>query len=115
VRAGVARVLLDAQAGDPKASQAVIETGKWMGRGAANLINIFNPDLVVFGGALRDVYLAAEAVVVRELHREALPQAGAEAAVVAAGLGTDSVLLGAAELAFADFLAGPMALVAAGA
>jgi predicted NBD/HSP70 family sugar kinase len=115
VRAGVARVLSDAQAGDPKASKAVMETGQWMGRGAANLINIFNPDLVVFGGALRSVYLAAEAVVLRELHREVLPQAGAEAAVVAAGLGADSVLLGAAELAFADFLAGPMALVAAGA
>jgi predicted NBD/HSP70 family sugar kinase len=115
VRAGVARVLSDAQAGDPKASKAVRETGQWMGRGAANLINIFNPDLLVFGGALRNVYLAAEAVVIRELRREVLPQAGAEAAVVAAGLGTDSVLLGAAELAFTDFLAGPMALVAAGA
>src|SRR5208282_5181305 len=115
VRAGVSRVLSDAQAGDPKASKAVTETGRWMGTGAANLINIFNPDLLVFGGALRNVYLAAEAVVVRELHRQVLPQAGAEAAVVAAGLGADSVLLGAAELAFADFLAGPMALVAAGA
>jgi predicted NBD/HSP70 family sugar kinase len=115
VRTGVARVLSDAQAGDPKASQAVMETGRWMGRGAANLINIFNPDLVVFGGALGNVYLAAEKVVLRELHREVLPQAGAEAAVVAAGLGADSVLLGAAELAFTDFLAGPMALVAAGA
>lgn len=104
---------MDAQAGDPKASLAVSETGKWMGRGAANLINIFNPDLLVFGGALRDVYLAAEVVVLRELRREVLPQAGAEAAVVAAGLGADSVLLGAAELAFGDFLAAPMALVAA--
>ncbi len=115
VRTGVARVLSDAQAGDPKACQALMETGRWMGRGAANLINIFNPDLVVFGGALGDVYLAAEKVVLSELHREVLPQAGAEAAVVAAGLGADSVLLGAAELAFADFLASPMALVAAGA
>ena len=113
VRAGVARVLSDAHAGDPKASKAVKETGQWMGRGAANLINIFNPDLLVFGGALRNVYLEAEAVVLRELHREVLPQAGAEAAVVAAGLGADSVLLGAAELAFTDFLAGPMAPVAA--
>ncbi|HUC15106.1 MAG TPA: ROK family transcriptional regulator [Acidimicrobiales bacterium] len=108
VRAGVSRVLSDAQVGDPKASKAVRETGQWIGRGAANLINIFNPDLVVFGGALRNVYLAAEAVVVRELQRQVLPQAGAEAAVVAAGLGADSVLLGAAELALADFLAGPM-------
>jgi hypothetical protein len=43
-----------------------------------------------------------------------LPQAGAEAAVVAAGLGAASVLVGAAELAFSDFLVSPKAAVAAG-
>jgi predicted NBD/HSP70 family sugar kinase len=85
-----------------------------MGRGAANLINIFNPDLVVFGGELRRVYLAAQSVVEHELRRQVLPQAGADVAVVAAGLGADSVLVGAAELAFADFLADPVGLVRAG-
>jgi hypothetical protein len=40
----------------------------------------------------------------------ALPQAGAEASVVVAGLGTDSVLVGAAELAFSAFLADPAAV-----
>ena len=90
------------------------ETGRWVGRGAANLINIFNPDVVVFGGALRNVFLAAEPVVMKELRRQVLPQAGAEATVVAAGLGAGSVLVGAAELAFSDFLVSPKAAVAAG-
>jgi predicted NBD/HSP70 family sugar kinase len=112
VQTAVARVLSDAGAGDPVAARAVRETGRWIGRGAANLINIFNPDVLVFGGALRNVFLAAEPVVTKELRRQVLPQAGAEAAVVAAGLGAGSVLVGAAELAFSDFLVSPKAAVA---
>jgi predicted NBD/HSP70 family sugar kinase len=107
-------VLADARAGDRKASEAIRETGRWIGLGTATLVNIFNPDLVVFGGALRGVFLAAEAVVMDELCRQALPQSGADTAVVVAGLGTDSVLLGAAELAFSEFLADPMTGAATG-
>jgi predicted NBD/HSP70 family sugar kinase len=113
MRAAVAGVLSDAEAGQPRARQALQETGRWIGRGAADLINIFNPDLLVFGGALQGVFQATEPIVMEELRREALPQAGAEAKVVVAGLGTDSVLLGAAELAFSEFLADPMAVVGA--
>jgi predicted NBD/HSP70 family sugar kinase len=113
IRAAVAGVLSDAQAGDPKSLQAVRETGQWIGRGAANLINIFNPDMLVFGGALRSVFVAAERIVMDELRNQVLPQAGAEVAVVVAGLGTDSALVGAAELAFSDFLADPMTVAAA--
>jgi predicted NBD/HSP70 family sugar kinase len=114
VQTAVARVLSDARAGDPVAMQAVRETGRWVGRGTANLINIFNPDVVVFGGALRNVFLAAEPVIIRELRRQVLPQAGTEATVVAAGLGAGSVLVGAAELAFSDFLVSPKTAVAGG-
>ena len=113
VRAGVARVLSDARAGDPEASRAVSETGRWIGRGAANLINIFNPDVLVFGGALRDVFLAAERGRPTELRRQVLPQAGAEAAVVAAGLGAGLRAAGRGRAGVRDFLGGPMAAVAA--
>jgi predicted NBD/HSP70 family sugar kinase len=113
-RGALAAVLADARAGDRKASEAIRETGRWIGLGTATLVNIFNPDLVVFGGALRGVFLAAEAVVMDELCRQALPQSGADTAVVVAGLGTDSVLLGAAELAFSEFLADPMTGAATG-
>jgi predicted NBD/HSP70 family sugar kinase len=110
VRAALASVLSDAEAGEPTARRAVHETGQWIARGAANLINIFNPDVLVFGGELRGVFQASEAVVMEQLARLALPQAGAEASVVVAGLGTDSVLVGAAELAFSAFLADPAAV-----
>lgn len=41
-----------ARAGDPVARRALQETGHWLGVGLANLINAFNPDLVVIGGIL---------------------------------------------------------------
>jgi predicted NBD/HSP70 family sugar kinase len=106
--AGVASVLADALAGQARAGRAVAETGRWVGRGTANLINIFNPDIVVFGGGLRSVFLAAEPVIRDEIRHQALPQAGQETALAVAGLGTDSALVGAAELAFSDFLADPL-------
>jgi len=115
VQTAVAGVLSDARAGDPAAMNAVRETGRWIGRGAANLVNIFNPDILVFGGALQSVFLAAEPLVMDEFRRQVLAHAGAEATVVVAGLGTRSVLIGAAELAFADFLGDPVAVLAAGA
>jgi predicted NBD/HSP70 family sugar kinase len=113
LRSGIARVLAKAEAGDQKSVAALHQTGLWIGRGTANLINIFNPELVVFGGALRGIFLAAETVVSEELRRQVLPQAGAEATVVGAGLGNDSVLIGAAELAFSDFLSDPLGVLAA--
>ena len=114
VRSAVASVLAKAAAGDPRSANAVSETGIWIGRGTANLVNILNPDLVIFGGALRAVFLASEPVVTNELRRQVLPQPGAEVTVVAAGLGSDSVLIGAAELAFSSFLTDPLAVLAAG-
>lgn len=53
-------------------------------------------------------------MIIKELRRQVLPQAGTEARVVAAGLGAGSVLVGAAELAFSDFLVNPKIAVADG-
>lgn len=106
---GVARVVAAAQEGDGRASQALRETAVWMGRGAASLINVFNPELLLFGGALGAVFVAAEEAILAEVRRDVLPHAGGDALITRAGLGTDSVLLGAAELAFGSILADPAA------
>lgn len=108
VRGDVAQLLEDARAGDRRAAQAVRQTAQWVGRGTASLVNIFNPDLVVFGGVLGLLFQAAEEVVRHEVDSQSLPQPGQEVALVMAGLGADSVLLGAAELALAGFLDDPL-------
>ncbi len=40
-----------AAAGDPAARAALAEVGGWLGRGVANLVAIFDPEVVVIGGA----------------------------------------------------------------
>ncbi|MGI6365198.1 MAG: ROK family protein [Bacillota bacterium] len=47
-----AKVFEAASAGDPAASQVVDTAMNWLGIGVANLINIFNPRLVVIGGGV---------------------------------------------------------------
>ena len=59
--------------GDAMAQAALRQVGDWLGFGVANLVNIFNPEMVIFGGTLRDVYLAAAAQVRGRLTRMALP------------------------------------------
>ena len=42
---------LAAAAGDVGARDAVVEAGRWLGRGVANLVSILDPELIVVGGA----------------------------------------------------------------
>src|SRR5262249_7630113 len=87
---------------------AVRQVGDWLGFGVANLINIFNPETVVFGGTLRDVFIAAAAQVRSRINRNAPPPCPEHVRLRTAELGDDSTLLGAAELAFQRLLADPL-------
>ena len=53
----VAAVVDAAGRGDAMAQAALRQVGDWLGFGVANLVNIFNPEMVIFGGTLRDVLL----------------------------------------------------------
>jgi predicted NBD/HSP70 family sugar kinase len=106
--AGTASVVDAAASGDAAAAAMVRQFGDWLGLGVANLVNIFNPDMVIFGGALRDVYLAAAARVRSRLNATALPAARAQVKLRTPQLGADAVLIGAAELAFERLLADPL-------
>jgi predicted NBD/HSP70 family sugar kinase len=97
-----------ASRGDASAQAAVRQVGDWLGFGVANLVNIFNPGVVVFGGTLRDLYLAAAARVRSRLNSMALPAAREQVRLRTPQLGEDAALIGAAELAFAHLLADPL-------
>ena len=50
-----ARVVYDAaKLGDPIASEIVKDTARYLGAGVANLLNIFNPDIVVLAGGVAE-------------------------------------------------------------
>jgi predicted NBD/HSP70 family sugar kinase len=113
-RTAVLEVLGAAAVGEPAARAAVHQVADWLGFGVANLVNVVNPDLVVFGGSLREVYAAGAGVVRRRLDTMALPASREHVQLRAAALGRNAALIGAAELAFAQLLADPLNAAVAG-
>jgi predicted NBD/HSP70 family sugar kinase len=107
-RDGILAVVEAAARGDMVAQGAIRQVGDWLGFGVANLVNIFNPETVVFGGTLRDVYLAAAAQVRSRINRNALAACREHVRLRTPELGDDAPLLGAAELAFQRLLADPL-------
>jgi predicted NBD/HSP70 family sugar kinase len=97
-----------ARRGDATAQAAIRQVGDWLGFGVANLVNIFNPEMVIFGGGLRELYIAAAAQVRSRLNRNALPACREHVRLRTPALGEDGALLGAAELAFEPLLADPL-------
>ncbi len=106
--AAVAAVVDAAGRGDAMAQAAVRQVGDWLGFGVANLVNVFNPEMIIFGGTLRDVYLASAAQVRGRINRMCLPAVREHVRLRTPALGGDAALLGAAELAFERLLADPL-------
>jgi predicted NBD/HSP70 family sugar kinase len=106
--AGALTVVDAASRGDASAQAAVRQVGDWLGFGVANLVNVFNPEMVIFGGTLRELYLAAAAQVRSRLNSMALPAARERVRLRTPQLGEDAALIGAAELAFEQLLADPL-------
>ena len=69
-RDAVREVVEAADRGEPAARDALRTVGDWLGIGVANLINLFNPGMVVFGGMLREVYRGAATQVQRTDRRQ---------------------------------------------
>jgi predicted NBD/HSP70 family sugar kinase len=107
-REAVLDVVDAAMRGDWAAQQAVRHIGDWIGLGVGNLINIFNPEAVIFGGTLRDIYLVAAAQIRSRLNEVALPACREHVRLRTPELGNDAALIGAAELAFERLLADPL-------
>lgn len=100
-------VLRRAHAGDPEIFIALNELGRWLGVGIGNLINTFNPDLVVIGGFFQELYPFLERSVNRSAQEMALSAPWLSATIRRSELGGDSALIGASELVFAEVIANP--------
>jgi predicted NBD/HSP70 family sugar kinase len=106
-RSEIDDLLADAQTGSPPALAALAETGHWLGRGLAGLVNLLNPRLVVFGGLFGRIHPFVAPIVDEELDRSALAAPRRLVRVVAGALGDEAPLRGAAELAFEPLLVDP--------
>jgi predicted NBD/HSP70 family sugar kinase len=105
---GVRAVLAAAAEGDRAAANAVRHVATWLGRGAANVVNSFNPEVVILGGALADIYAVASDAVHEAMDTYALAPPREGLRVITPAFGNDSSLVGAAELAFGPLLADPL-------
>lgn len=84
-------------------------TGTALGHGLASIVNAFNPRVVVLGGYFRALFMLVGAEVQTGLADRALPAPLESVTLALPGLGEDSVLLGAAEIAFEPLFVDPVA------
>lgn len=105
----IAELAASARRGEEPALFTVLTVAESLGRTIANLVNLLNPRLIVLGGWLDAVLSIAGAEVLASVKSNTMPGIREEVTLVGAGLGRDSSLLGAAELAFQDLLADPSA------
>ena len=100
-------VLRRAHRGDPQVFEAFRDVGRWLGLGVGNLVNMFNPELIVFGGFYHSLYPFLEEPMIEAAQGVALAAPWAACRIRRSGLGLDARLIGAAELVFADVVANP--------
>ncbi|HJQ77324.1 MAG TPA: ROK family transcriptional regulator [Acidimicrobiia bacterium] len=102
-------ILRRAHAGDPRTFAALGEIGRWLGTGIGNLINTFNPDLVLIGGFFHQLYPFLEQSLHREAQATALAAPWLSCSIRRSEIGIDAALVGAAELVFAEVVGNPTA------
>lgn len=84
-------------------------TGTALGHGLASIINVFNPRVVVLGGYFRSLYTLVRPEVNAGLTERTLPAPLESVTLALPGLGSDSALLGAAEIALEPLFVDPVA------
>jgi glucokinase len=87
-----------ARRGDRKSAEIYLQAGRILGHGVANLISLFDPEIVVIGGGLAnasDLFLGALRKAAKE---RAQPIAAKHVRIVASPLGSPANLLGVASL-----------------
>jgi len=91
-----------ASQGDVEAQEILAEAMRYLGIGMANLVNLFNPQLIVIGGGLTNIGEMLFGPVQRAIDRRALPTLAQAVRVVRAELGDNAGVLGAAAVALAQ-------------
>ncbi len=89
-------VVKAAEAGDMLANRLLREAGQRLGRKAAFLVNLFNPDVLIVGGGLEAAGAPFLDGVREQVKNIAIPEATDRLRVVPSTLGENSVPLGAA-------------------
>lgn len=90
-----------AQAGDALAIEVMQEIGHFVGLGITNMVNVFNPEVVVLGGKISQSETLYQTAI-RTARATAIGSILAAAKIVRAELGDNAGIMGAAELAWRE-------------
>ena len=107
--AAVDKVIELASSGDEATLAAIAETGTWLGLGISNLINLFNPEVIVLGGLYNRLFEYLDDEVLKGAQRAI----GASRQMIEfrpSAIGVDAALVGAAELSLAESIENPAAV-----
>ena len=96
-----------AKAGDSEAIEALTEAGAAIGLGVANLINIFNPEMIVIGGPLSAAGEFLLPAILERAQLRSLPDLQSQARIVLSASGADASLIGAVALVVESILQQP--------
>lgn len=96
--------------GGKKLAEEVERQLGYLGIALRNVVNIFNPDIIVLDGFLGVLYALSPATLNELLLSQAMDGPAGQARIHRAALGSDLMMIGAAELAFTQFLADPAAV-----
>lgn len=92
---------------DTRTLDALSEVGRWLGLGIGNLINTFNPDLILVGGVYDPLFPTLKATIMAGAAESGLEAPLSMARIERGELGGDAPLVGAAELALSRLIADP--------
>ncbi len=88
-------VVKAAEEGDETALEVLRETGHYLGIGLANLVNAFNPELIVLGGAMSQAYPILLPIAEQVITERAIARPAKSTRVVISAHGQDACALGA--------------------
>lgn len=89
-----------ARRGDTASIEVYQEAGRLLGHAVANLVSLFDPEVVVIGGGLASAADLFMDLLKQSMKERAQPLAGKQVRVVVSRLGSDVNLLGVAQLAW---------------
>lgn len=101
------QVIEAAQANDCVALNALQDVARWLGIGIANLVNAFNPELVVLGGALARASKLLIPVIETTVGENALEQPRQALKIAISAYGSEACIVGAAAIVLDEILRYP--------
>jgi glucokinase-like ROK family protein len=100
-------ILEAARAGDAECLEALSETGALLGLGVANLVSIFNPEMVVLGGPLSEAEQFLLPAIRDAVNQTTMPEIREQVQILASPFGADASVVGAVALVVEAIFANP--------